>query len=161
MEQEASLTPEVVVQVESPFAQEVDVAVVEQVVEAMLRHEGVQGTVEVNVLIGDDALLQRLNRDYRNLDTPTDVLSFGDDEDHGSFVLPPGAPRYLGDIAISYQRVMAQAADYGHSRHRELCYLVAHGVLHLLGYDHELDEAQAQAMRQREEAILGQLGITR
>jgi probable rRNA maturation factor len=161
MESEQPLTPEVAVQVEPPYTAEVEVASVEAVVEAVLRQEGVQGAVEVNVLIGDDALLQRLNRDYRNVDRPTDVLSFGDDEDHSSFILPPGAPRYIGDIAISYERVIAQAAEYEHSQRRELCYLVAHGVLHLLGYDHELGEEHARRMREREELILGQLGITR
>lgn len=155
------LTSEVTVQVEPPFGDLVEVDAVERVVDAVLRHEGVRGVVEVNILVGDDALLQRLNRDYRNVDQPTDVLSFGDDEDHSSFVVPPGTPRYIGDIAVSYQRVVEQAAEYGHSQQRELCYLVAHGVLHLLGYDHEAGEEQALAMRDKEETILGQLGISR
>jgi probable rRNA maturation factor len=155
------LTPEVVVQVESPRAEAVNTSVVADVVAATLRHEGVHGVVEINVLIGDDGLLQRLNRDYRNTDRPTDVLSFGDDDAHGTFVVPPGAPRYLGDIAVSYDRVIEQAEEYGHSRERELCYLVVHGVLHLLGYDHERGEEQARTMRDKEEAVLNQLGLTR
>jgi probable rRNA maturation factor len=117
------------------------------------------------VLVADDAELQRLNRDYRGLDAPTDVLSFGDDEQAQggtpSFVAPPDAPRYLGDIAISYERVLAQAAEYGHSPQRELAYLAAHGALHLLGYDHERGPEHAAAMRAREEAAMQRLGLER
>jgi probable rRNA maturation factor len=76
-------------------------------------------------------------------------------------VLPPAAPRYLGDIAISYERVVAQAAEYGHSPARELAYLTAHGVLHLLGYDHERGPEDAAAMRAREEAAMERLGLRR
>ena len=74
---------------------------------------------------------------------------------------PPDAPRYLGDLAISYERVIAQAAEYGHSRARELAYLAVHGVLHLLGYDHERGEADAALMRAREDAAMEQLGLRR
>ena len=74
---------------------------------------------------------------------------------------PPATVRYLGDLAISYERVVAQAAEYGHSRERELVFLTVHGILHLLGYDHELGQAEAAAMRAREEAIMGQIGLQR
>lgn len=165
----------------------VDQALIERVVYQILHNEGQTGAWEIGIRITDDAELHSLNRQFRGKDAPTDVLSFGgydeaweddeieiinDDEfepfDHDLGdeiekweVAPPDeVAEYLGDLAISYDRVIAQAAEYGHSRRRELCYLVAHGTLHLLGYDHEND-ADREAMRQREEAALNEVGITR
>ena len=152
------------VQVNPPFESAVDAALIERAVATVLEAEQVAGEVEVSVLVADDATLHQLNRDYRSVDAPTDVLSFGDDEGDASaapFVAPPDAPRYLGDIAISYERVLAQAEEYGHSPERELAYLVAHGTLHLLGYDHERGPDDAAAMREREEAAMERLGLTR
>lgn len=148
------------VQVAEPFAASVDVTLVERTVTAVLAHEGVTGAVEVGVLIADDATLHALNRDYRGVDAPTDVLSFADDGD-SAFVTASDVPRYLGDIAVSYERVVAQAAEYGHSTRRELAYLVAHGTLHLLGYDHERGPEDAAAMRAREEAVMEMLSLPR
>jgi probable rRNA maturation factor len=74
--------------------------------------------------------------------------------------LPPDEPRLLGDVLISYERAVVQAGEYGHSLDRELCYLLVHGVLHVLGYDHLEDEERRQ-MRAREEAALGALGLIR
>ena len=112
-------------------------------------------------------LRQAINREMRKVDAPTDVLSFPEfelrpgelpspeDADPGSGLVP------LGDMAISMERVSAQAREYNHSKRRELSYLVVHSVLHLLGYDH-LDEGPMKArMRAREEAILESLGIVR
>ena len=158
---------EVDVQIDERFAGQADAALIERAVAAALAGEGVDGPIEVSVLVTDDAGLHALNRDYRNVDAPTDVLSFAAEDAapggaaHPSFVLPPGAPRYLGDIAISFDRVVAQAAEYGHSRERELAYLAAHGVLHLLGYDHERGPDDAAAMRAREEAAMERLGLQR
>lgn len=154
---------DVTVQIDPDFAAEADAALVERAVAATLAAEEIADPIEVGVLVTSDAALHALNRDYRGVDAPTDVLSFADEEgDAGTaFVYPPDEPRYLGDIAISYQRVVAQAAEYGHSRERELAYLTAHGVLHLLGYDHERGEADAAAMRAREEAAMERLGLGR
>lgn len=127
----------------------------------VLRGAGVAGGAEVGVLLADDARLHELNRSYRGVDAPTDVLSFGDDGPATPFVTGPAAPRYLGDIAISLDRVLAQAEEYGHSSARELAYLAAHGALHLLGYDHERGAEDAAAMREREEAALAALGLSR
>lgn len=149
------------VQVVPQYAASVDAALVERVVEQALRAEQVAGPVEISILIADDAELHRLNQMYRSVDAPTDVLSFAEEDDGGPFVRPPGAPRYLGDIAISWDRVVAQAAEYGHSRERELAFLVVHGILHLLGYDHERGPVDEANMRAREEAILSALGLTR
>ncbi|NJN66696.1 MAG: rRNA maturation RNase YbeY [Chloroflexaceae bacterium] len=142
----------------------VDRALIERTIAAVLVLEGVAGPVEVSVLVSNDRTLAALNRDYRGKDAPTDVLSFASASDDGGegaprFVLPPGAPRYLGDIALSYERVLAQATEYGHSPQRELAYLVAHAMLHLLGYDHERGPEDAAAMRQHEEAVMARLGL--
>ncbi len=134
---------------------------IESIIAQILLNEGLNGIWEIGIRITDDAELQELNRAYRGIDAPTDVLSFGEYEDD-EFTAPEaaGEARYLGDLAISFDRVMAQAIEYGHSVRRELCYLVAHGTLHLLGYDHETEEERA-AMREREEGALNDLGITR
>lgn len=152
------------VQVDEPFATDVDPTLVERAAQAVLEAEGMTDPVEISVLVTSDTALHDLNRTYRGVDAPTDVLSFASQEgaaEEQRFVSPPDEPRHLGDIAISYQRVLAQAADYGHSPERELAYLTAHGVLHLLGYDHERSEADAADMRAREEAAMERLGLTR
>ncbi len=149
------------VQVVPQYAALVDATIVERAVECALRTEQVAGPVEIGILIADDAELRRLNQTYRGVDAPTDVLSFAEEDDSSSFVRPPDAPRYLGDIAISWDRAVAQAAEYGHSRERELAFLVVHGVLHVLGYDHERGPVDEATMRAREEAILGALGLSR
>jgi probable rRNA maturation factor len=111
-------------------------------------------------LVGDNAI-RRLNAEHRGLDRATDVLSFPlNDTDGADFVVPPDQPVNLGDIVVSYQRAVEQAAEYGHSLEREVAYLVAHGVLHVLGYDHEA-EADRALMRQREEEVLRPLGFIR
>lgn len=150
------------VQIDPRFA-EADPALIERAVEATLAEEGEEGEIEVSVLVTDDAQLHELNRDYRGVDAPTDVLSFAAEEegDGPAFVRPPDAPRFLGDIALSYERVVSQAAEYGHSRERELAFLVAHGTLHLLGYDHERGPEDEAEMRAREEAVMLRLGIGR
>jgi probable rRNA maturation factor len=150
------------IQIDEQFQNDIDAVLIEQAIAAALVAEGVVDPIEVSVLVTDDATLHQLNRDYRNVDAPTDVLSFADEEDSDSaFVRPPDAPRYLGDLAISYERVVAQAAEYGHSRARELAFLTVHGVLHLLGYDHERGAADQAAMRAREELIMQQIGLPR
>jgi probable rRNA maturation factor len=146
------------IEVDEPFDAEVDQNNLEQVAQHVLRAEGVPAG-EVSIWITDEDELQMLNRTYRGVDRSTDVLSFGAEED-GSFVVAPDQPRHIGDLAVSYPHVVRQAEEYGHSRQRELCYLVTHGMLHLLGYDHEQPD-DARRMRTREEALLRALGITR
>ncbi|WP_129630936.1 rRNA maturation RNase YbeY [Candidatus Oscillochloris fontis] len=146
-------------QLEGTLPPDLDLDLVEQAILAVLAAEA--QALEVGVLITDDAHIHTLNRDYRGVDAPTDVLSFADDGPPASFVVAGDGPRYLGDIAISYQRVLAQAAEYGHSPARELVYLAVHGTLHLLGYDHERGPEDAATMRLREEAIMAELGLLR
>ncbi len=142
-------------------------ALIRRVIRTALAAEGVDFPCEVDVLLTDDAGIHRINREMRGVDRPTDVLSFPEfslrpgelpgmeDADPGTGLVP------LGDMVLSMERVAAQAKEYGHSRRRETAYLVTHSVLHLLGYDH-LDEGPQKAqMRQREEAILSALELTR
>ena len=122
----------------------------------------IRARLPVAVLAGErsvvlDAKIRRLNRDYRGVDAPTDVLSFSQLESWGgeddTFPWLPGTPRLIGDIVISGERVRAQAAEFGHGQRRELAYLTVHGLLHLLGYDHESDAEKEKMRRAEEEAL--------
>ena len=143
-------------------------ALIRKVIRTALAAERVDFPCEVDVRVTNDDTIHQINREMRQVDRATDVLSFP------MFALTPGElpdPEMdadpstglvpLGDMVISWEHVAAQAKEYGHSNRRELAYLVVHSVLHLLGYDH-LDEGVEKArMRAREEAILAELGITR
>ena len=142
-------------------------AFIRRVIRTALAAEGVTFPCEIDVLLTHDAGIHQINRDMRQVDRATDVLSFPEfdltpgqlpgeeDADPGTGLVP------LGDMVISMEHVAAQAKEYGHSNRRELAYLVVHSVLHLLGYDH-LDEGPMKAqMRGREEAIMAELGLTR
>jgi probable rRNA maturation factor len=131
-----------------------------EVCAAALEGEGVTGPVLLTVTLVDDDEIQAINREHRGIDRSTDVLSFSLVEDREPFALPPGTRRELGDVIVSYPHAVAQADEYGHSVARELAYLVVHGVLHILGHDHEIPAEQAQ-MRAREEAALLRVGLTR
>jgi probable rRNA maturation factor len=120
---------------------------------------------EISVLLVDNATIRELNRDYRAKDAPTDVLSFPLEEEREDEAEPAvtGGPsaRMLGDIVISVEKAVEQATEYGHSVERELAFLAIHGLLHLLGHDHEKGETAKQAMRAEEKRILAALGISR
>lgn len=119
-----------------------------------LAAEGVPTPAELSVVVSDEQTVRELNRRYRGVDAPTDVLSFGLERADG-FVTPPGSARQLGEIIISYPTARRQAEEAGHGIDEELAHLLVHGVLHLLGYDHESPQ-EARAMRAREETLLGQ-----
>lgn len=123
--------------------------------EAALAYEGAEG--DITILVVDDAMIHEMNRDYRNVDRPTDVLSFPAAEGETLLSIPDA---FLGDIAISLPRAKEQAAEYGHSLLRELTFLAVHGSLHLLGYDHMTDEDRAE-MFGRQDRILEKMRITR
>jgi probable rRNA maturation factor len=117
---------------------------------------------EVSILLVDNGYIKELNLIYRNRNVPTDVLSFAmnelaDDEPEYDNI---GEVNLLGDIVISLEQAVTQSQDYGHSLARELGYLVAHGMLHLLGYDHENDE-EARGMRHLEEKIMQAVKLER
>lgn len=148
-------------------ANDANCALIRRTIRTALAAEGLTAPCEVDVLLTDDDGIHEINRELRQVDRPTDVLSFPEfeltpgqlpgpeDADPGTGLIP------LGDMVLSMERVAAQAREYGHSKRRELSYLVTHSVLHLLGYDH-LDEGPMKAqMRAREEAIMALLGLER
>ncbi len=113
--------------------------------------------VYVSVALVGNEDIQRINRDYRDKDQPTDVISFAYHETEDYMIGPYDT---LGDIVISLERVEEQAKDFNHSFRREFYYVLTHGLLHLLGYDH-IEEEDKKEMRAREEEILGKFGHTR
>jgi probable rRNA maturation factor len=124
-----------------------------EVVLSALNQEASDETWTLGLLITNDENIRRLNAQYRGEDSFTDVLAFASGKDSDGFVSPPCTPPHLGDIAISYPRAVAQAAQYGHSTAEELDRLVVHGVLHLLGYDDQT-RVQRKAMWARQESIV-------
>ncbi len=121
--------------------------------ERTLRMEG-WPAAELTVVLTSDAQVQQLNRDYRGLDEPTDVLSFSAQEATPGFIAAPETANYLGDVIIAFPYAAAQAAAQGRTTAAELALLAVHGVLHLLGYDHATP-AEEQVMWAKQAAILG------
>lgn len=148
--------------------QEIAEAVINKVLEA----EKCPYDIEVNLLITDDEGIREYNRQMRNIDKPTDVLSFPGlffDEPSVFYIVPGEESDYmnpetgniiLGDIIISVERLLKQAEEYGHSIKREFAFLTAHSMYHLCGYDH-MTEEEAKVMEEKQETILRLLGITR
>ena len=140
-------------------------SVIKKCIAKTLEMENISVPCEINVLVTDDNGIQAINKAYRDLDKPTDVLSFpmfqleaGEPpEDWDSYLDPETGRCPLGDMAISLERATSQAKEFGHSSRREVGYLTIHSMLHLLGYDH-LDEGPMKAqMRSREETIAAQI----
>ena len=140
--------------------------IIQKCVETALAAENVDVPCEINVLVTNDRGIQAINKASRDIDKPTDVLSFpmfsftpGQlPEDWEDYLDPETGMCPLGDMAISLERAIAQAKEYGHSVRREVGYLTIHSVLHLLGYDHLDEGPQKAAMRAREEVIAGCIG---
>ena len=121
--------------------------------------EGFERNAQVSVTFVDNEGIHEINRKFRNIDRPTDVLSFpllGDDDlpDSALFSVP------LGDIVLSLERAKEQAEEFGHSFEREVAFLTAHSVLHLLGYDHETGEEDEKIMRKKQNEIMEALGLS-
>ncbi len=127
-----------------------------------LDYEGMENDVEVSVTFVDDEGIRELNNKFRGLDKPTDVLSFPllDYEGESEEPFFDELCHNLGDIVISLERAMAQANEFGHSFEREVAFLTAHSMLHLLGYDHELSEEDDADMRKRQNDIMDRLGLS-
>ena len=123
--------------------------------EAALAYEGAEG--DITILVVDDQAIHTMNREYRGIDRPTDVLSFTAAEGEAVLAIPDG---FLGDIAISLPRAEAQAEEYGHSLLRELSFLAVHGFYHLLGYDHMTEEDE-KIMFSKQEEVLHECEIER
>ncbi|MDI6617423.1 MAG: rRNA maturation RNase YbeY [Clostridiales bacterium] len=136
-------------------------------VENTIKHEGMKKKCEVSIIFIDNEEIKRINKNFRGIDKITDVLSFPQIEyknnlmgsDIDNMDLNTGE-LVLGDIAISLDRAYEQSIEYGHSFEREVAYLTVHGMLHLLGFDHET-ESERRIMRKEEEDILAGIGLTR
>ena len=125
---------------------------------AVLRMENFQGAAEVSVTFANNEQIHELNKMHRNVDAPTDVLSFPMGEDGKYDIDPATNAKILGDIVISMEKAVEQADRFGHSLQREVGYLTAHSMLHLLGYDHE-EPLEKVHMREKEELVMTQLGL--
>ena len=146
--------------------------VIKNVLEKTIEIEDCPYEIEVNVLLTGNEEIHETNREFRDIDRPTDVLSFpmvdynspSDfslvDESPECYLNPETDELLLGDIMISVDKVYEQAEEYGHSRKREFAFLIAHSMLHLLGYDH-MEDKERMVMETKQEAILEALGITR
>ena len=146
--------------------------ILDLIMEEVLSQEGCPYEAQVNLLITDNEGIHEFNRQYRQVDAPTDVLSFPMIDfikeadfsvvDHGEaeYFDPESGELILGDIIISADKVKEQALKFGHSQKREFAFLTAHSMLHLCGYDH-MTQAQADVMEQKQEKVLEVLGITR
>lgn len=128
---------------------------------AVLTNEGFEGDAEISVTIVDDEKIHELNRQYRNIDRSTDVLSFPLGENGVYDINYDTGAKMLGDIVISIEHAFAQAERFGHSLQREIGFLTVHSLLHLLGYDHEGGGLEAVRMREKEEESLTQMGLKR
>ena len=128
---------------------------------AVLLQEEFDGSAEVSVTFVDNAKIRELNKQYRNIDRETDVLSFPLGENGEYDINHDTGAKMLGDIVISLEKAVEQAEMYGHPLQREVAFLTVHSMLHLLGYDHEAGGLEAVRMREKEEAVLTKLGLQR
>ncbi len=126
---------------------------------ATLQFEGITEPSEVDVSFVDDMEIKRLNTEFRNIESSTDVLSFPLGVDGNYDKNPDTGANMLGDVVISMEHAVAQADRFGHSLEREVAYLTVHSVLHLLGYDHVDGGLEKVKMREKEEAVLSELGL--
>ena len=141
---------------------------IKRCIRGALEQEGVTVPCEINVLLTDNRGIREINRDLRDVDRETDVLSFpmfeftpGEFPEDVSDLLDPGSSLLpLGDMALSVEKIKSQAEEFGHSQEREIGYLTVHSVLHLLGYDH-MTEDEAKVMEAKQAAALKELGINR
>ena len=146
--------------------------IIRDVIEEAMDYEGCPYEAEVSVVLTDNPSIQEINRDYRQIDRPTDVLSFpmvdyerpadfcGLEEQAEDYFNPETGELMLGDIIVSVDKVEEQAEKYGHSQRRELAFLTAHSMLHLCGYDH-MEEEERLEMEERQRAILDGRGYAR
>lgn len=143
-----------------------EINTITQAIEAALDYEEFDYDTEINLMFTDNDGIREINREQRNIDRATDVLSFPmlEQEDGGIVIYDEdfiNGRVLLGDIVISLERAEEQAKEYGHSFSREIGFLAVHSVLHLLGYDHELGEAEEKEMFSKQEEILKNIGLTR
>lgn len=158
-------------EVELPFEFDYE-GLIHNVIEAAMDYEKCPYEAEINIVLTDNDSIREINREYRQIDAPTDVLSFPAvdyaqpadfdalEEESFDYFNPDTGELMLGDIVISIDKVLAQAEEYGHSQERELGFLVAHSMLHLFGYDH-MEEEERAVMEQKQREILEGMGLSR
>lgn len=152
------LVANVMMVVEPPVGSGIDEGFIARVLSAAGKELDTAGEVSVTFL--SDEEIHDLNRTYRGVDRPTDVLSFAQRDGEDDLAFPDELVELLGDILISLPTAIRQASEYDHSLQREVAFLLVHGFLHLLGYDHQ-DESSEQEMVRIQETVLGKLGLTR
>lgn len=147
------------IQIDEQFRDRVSDGWLRQTMQAVLSSEGVGYPVDLSLLVTDDVIVNELNRMYRGIDRTTDVLAFALQEDSGDVAFPvvPDGISHLGEVIISCPQAERQAGELGHSLRYEMATLVIHGVLHLLGYDHERGTEEELEMEAREVSILTDL----
>ncbi len=128
---------------------------------AVLKMEQFLDSAEVEVTFVDDNEIHELNKEFRNIDRSTDVLSFPLGENGVYDTNPATGAKMLGDVVISLEHAVAQAEEYGHTLQREVAFLTVHSMLHLLGYDHVNGGIEAETMREKEEEVLVKMGLSR
>ena len=127
-----------------------------------LFEEGYNGDFEVSVTFVDNEGIRAINKEYRDIDRETDVLSFPMTNDGEDFTVDPETGCYmLGDIVLSLEKAITQAEEYGHSFKREVAFLTVHSMLHLLGYDHERSEEEEREMFGKQDIVLDTMGMGR
>ena len=133
---------------------------IRRAIRTTLSRENFTRGCEISVTFTDNSGIRELNREYRGIDRATDVLSFPQFDFYGGETLPEGDGAVaLGDIVLSLERAEEQAREFGHSFSREVAFLTVHSVLHLLGYDHELGDAEDADMRARQRAVMHDMGL--
>lgn len=128
---------------------------------AVLELEGVDGCAQVDVTLVDNVTIHRINLEQRGIDAPTDVLSFPLGENGEFETHPETGEKLIGNIVLSLEQAEKQAEDFGHSFNREVGYLTVHSMFHLLGYDHVNGGLEAVHMREKEETVMAQIGLSR
>jgi probable rRNA maturation factor len=149
---------EINILIEEGIEVEPDAEWLQKIVEKVLLAENMPSSVEISLVITGQERMQELNREYRGKDRPTDVLSFSmleekEEEEPTTFIGPPDGQLHLGEVIISYPQALIQAREQGHSIKKEMAALIVHGVLHILGYDHEKSEMKP-AMTAKEKEVL-------
>ena len=151
---------EINVLIEEGIETQPDAEWMQGIVEKTLAAEDVPPDIEISLVITGQERIQQLNRDYRGKDRPTDVLSFSmseqNEQEPSTFIGPPDGLAHLGEVIISYPQALIQAEENAHSIKKEMAILIIHGVLHILGYDHEKPEMKP-AMLKRETEIMASL----
>ncbi len=155
--------PEINISVERSLSVQLKESWLQGIVLKTLEIEGIVSSAEIGLVITDNKTIQKLNRTYRGDDKSTDVLAFRmipsiNQRDEQLFVNPPDGVNHLGEVVISYTQAVKQAQQHGHGVEQELALLIIHGILHLLGYDHELPH-ENQQMRAKEKEILERLEL--